>query len=80
TYYTPIEGYDGITLIECQLETRITHQIRVHMKSIKQPLVGDQTYNKSSTKQENLDIKIPNRQALHANKLSFIHPTTSNMD
>ncbi|APC91290.1 MULTISPECIES: RluA family pseudouridine synthase [Francisella] len=79
THYTPIEVYDGFTLIECQLETGRTHQIRVHMKSIKHPLVGDQTYNKSSTKLEKLAITGLTRQALHAHRLSFIHPTTTKM-
>ncbi len=76
THYKPIEVYDGFTLIECQLETGRTHQIRVHMKSIKHPLVGDQTYNKSSTKLDKIGIENINRQALHAYKLSFIHPTS----
>jgi 23S rRNA pseudouridine1911/1915/1917 synthase len=77
TNYKPIEVYDGFTLIECQLETGRTHQIRVHMKSIKHPLVGDQTYNKSSAKLAKLNIENIQRQALHAYKLSFIHPTTA---
>lgn len=79
THFKPIDIYDGFTLIECQLETGRTHQIRVHMKSIKHPLVGDQTYNKSSTKLEKLDIENFERQALHAYKLSFTHPTTGNL-
>jgi 23S rRNA pseudouridine1911/1915/1917 synthase len=76
TKYTPIEVYDGFTLVECKLETGRTHQIRVHMKSIKHPLVGDQTYNKSSVKLKKLGIEDLDRQALHAYKLSFIHPIT----
>ncbi|MED7788584.1 23S rRNA pseudouridine(1911/1915/1917) synthase RluD [Francisella sp. 19X1-34] len=76
TNYTPIEVYDGFTLVECKLETGRTHQIRVHMKSIKHPLVGDQTYNKSSVKLEKLGIQNIQRQALHAYKLSFTHPIT----
>ena len=76
TNYIPIEVYDGFTLVECKLETGRTHQIRVHMKSIKHPLVGDQTYNKSSVKLKKLGIENIQRQALHAHKLSFTHPTT----
>lgn len=76
THYRPIDIYDGFTLIECKLETGRTHQIRVHMKSINHPLVGDQTYNKSSTKLAQLDIDELERQALHAYKLSFTHPVT----
>ena len=74
TNYKPIEIYDGFTLVECKLETGRTHQIRVHMKSIKHPLVGDKTYNKSSTKSKKTNLPEINRQALHAYKLSFKHP------
>ncbi|GAB4225868.1 MAG: RluA family pseudouridine synthase [Francisella sp.] len=77
THYAPLEVYNGFTFLECQLETGRTHQIRVHMKSINHPLVGDQTYNKSSTKLEKLCITPLYRQALHAYKLSFIHPKTT---
>ncbi|AIT09035.1 pseudouridine synthase [Candidatus Francisella endociliophora] len=79
THYKPIDVYNGFTLIECQLETGRTHQIRVHMKSIKHPLVGDQTYNKSSVRLQKLDIDNPERQALHAYKLSFTHPITGRL-
>lgn len=76
TNYTPYEIYEGFTLIECQLETGRTHQIRVHMQSIKHPLVGDQTYNRPSEKLKELGIEDFPRQALHAYSLAFIHPTT----
>ncbi|MGQ4005971.1 23S rRNA pseudouridine(1911/1915/1917) synthase RluD [Francisellaceae bacterium CB300] len=76
TNYIPYENYEGFTLIECQLETGRTHQIRVHMQSINHPLVGDQTYNKPSTKLKELGIEDFPRQALHAYSLSFIHPKT----
>lgn len=77
TKYTPYEIYDGFTLLECQLETGRTHQIRVHMQSIKHPLVGDQTYNKSSNKLKELGIENFPRQALHAYSLTFTHPKTA---
>lgn len=76
TNYIPYEIYDGFTIIECQLETGRTHQIRVHMKHIKHPLVGDQTYNKPSLKLEELGIEQFPRQALHAYSLAFLHPKT----
>ncbi|KEI35471.1 ribosomal large, subunit pseudouridine synthase D [Francisella sp. W12-1067] len=76
TNYTPLEIYDGFTLVECKLETGRTHQIRVHMKSINHPLVGDQTYNKSSSKLKNTNLACFPRQALHAYSLSFTHPLT----
>ena len=73
---------DGfISLIECKLETGRTHQIRVHMESLKHSLVGDQIYNgskKTAPKDFNEDTRkfvaeFP-RQALHSYKISFIHP------
>ena len=76
TNYTPYASYEGFTLIECRLETGRTHQIRVHMKSIKHPIIGDQTYNKSSNRLELVDIESFPRQALHAYSLSFNHPVS----
>ena len=80
TNYFVLENYENHTLVECKLETGRTHQIRVHMKSINNPLVGDKTYNKGNknfsnlSKQLNQSINNFPRQALHAYKLSFIHP------
>ena len=63
------------SLIECRLETGRTHQIRVHMTSIKHPLVGDKTYG--NPPKGTLEIlKLFPRQALHAAELGFIHPRT----
>ena len=76
TNYIPYENYEGFTLVECQLETGRTHQIRVHMQSIKHPIVGDKTYNRPSTKLKELGIEDFPRQALHAYSLAFIHPKT----
>ena len=59
--------------IECQLETGRTHQIRVHMTSIKHPLVGDAVYG-SAPKGTPEILRIFPRQALHAGFLSFVHP------
>lgn len=63
------------SLVDCQLETGRTHQIRVHMTSIKHPLVGDQTYG-SAPKGTPDELRHFPRQALHAAELGFIHPTT----
>ncbi len=53
------------TFLECQIETGRTHQIRVHLKSIGYPVVGDKTYGKKNN---------DNQMMLHAYKLVFIHP------
>lgn len=70
-----------VSLVECSLQTGRTHQIRVHMESIKHSLVGDQIYNKSKKNppvdlNQNAKDFIANfkRQALHSYKISFIHP------
>jgi len=68
TYFKVIQRLNQMTLIELQLETGRTHQIRVHMKNIGHPLVGDGLYG-----QEHPMMK---RQALHAHILGFIHPLT----
>ena len=71
-----------ISLIECQLQTRRTHQIRVHMNFKGNPILGDKSYGKSKKKFKKIDPKIENqindfnRQALHAKNLGFLHPRT----
>jgi len=86
THYKVLERLGYVTLIECQLETGRTHQIRAHMKSIGHPLFNDATYGGdrivkgtvfSKYKQfiDNCFALLP-RQALHAKSLGFIHPTS----
>ena len=71
-----------ISLIECQLETGRTHQIRVHMSFTGNPILGDKSYGKSKKKFKKINPEIEerlnnfNRQALHAKSLGFIHPRT----
>ena len=59
---------DGLSLVQLQLETGRTHQIRIHMKYIGFPLVGDYLYNP--------DMEYITRQALHSYRLTFLHPIT----
>jgi 23S rRNA pseudouridine1911/1915/1917 synthase len=70
THYRVRERFAAHTLIECQLETGRTHQIRVHLSSIGHPLEGDPTYAGRGP-------RIFARQALHAWKLAFVHPSTN---
>jgi 23S rRNA pseudouridine1911/1915/1917 synthase len=70
THFQVMERFGDYTLLELKLETGRTHQIRVHMKFIGHPLVGDPMYGRSK------GIKMEG-QALHAAILGFIHPTTS---
>ncbi|MBC7744708.1 MAG: RluA family pseudouridine synthase [Flavobacterium sp.] len=84
THYKVLERFNYVTLIECQLETGRTHQIRAHMKHIGHPLFNDSTYggnkilkgtvfNKYRQFVENCFSILP-RQALHAKSLGFVHP------
>ena len=74
TRYRVIERFARATLVECELATGRTHQIRVHMAHIGHPLVGDATYGKAKSADPRLDA-FP-RQALHAWQLGLIHPKT----
>lgn len=57
------------SIVKCKLETGRTHQIRVHMKHLGHPLLGDTLYGTASN--------LINRHALHSNMISFIHPITN---
>jgi len=89
THYKVLQDLRYISLVECQLETGRTHQIRAHMKHLGHPLFNDAMYGGdqvlkgtvfSKYKQfvENCFAIIP-RQALHAKSLGFIHPATKKM-
>ncbi|MFS0574328.1 RluA family pseudouridine synthase [Sporosarcina sp. 179-K 3D1 HS] len=69
THFKVLERFGDYTLVECRLETGRTHQIRVHMKYIGYPLVGDPKYGPKKT----IDF---GGQVLHAGTLGFIHPST----
>ena len=68
THYHVVEESNGHSLISLKLETGRTHQIRIHMKHIGFPLVGDYLYNP--------DMEFIGRQALHSHKMRFRHPIT----
>jgi len=70
THFRVLERFPGYTFLEVKLQTGRTHQIRVHLAHIGHPVVGDPVYGKGKN---NLGLK---RQALHAAKLSFVHPVT----
>ena len=68
THYRVLDEKNGHSLVSLILETGRTHQIRIHMKYLGYPLIGDYLYNP--------DMALMHRQALHAWKLSFRHPIT----
>ncbi len=70
THYKVIKRFRDYTYIQCQLETGRTHQIRVHMSSIKHPLVGDLVYGPAKC-----PFKLQG-QTLHAKIIGIIHPRT----
>lgn len=78
THYSTLTPLDGAALVECRLETGRTHQVRVHMASIGHSLLGDASYGGVSRDHRKLLDQLDfRRQALHAARLGFIHPVTS---
>ena len=85
THYKVVERFSYVTLVECQLETGRTHQIRAHFKHIGHPLFNDERYGGNQilkgttfTKYKQFIqncFKVIPRQALHAKTLGFIHPS-----
>lgn len=77
THFTTEERLGDATRIECRLETGRTHQVRVHMASIGHALLGDPLYSRPpKPMRELLKAAGFQRQALHAQRLGFIHPVT----
>lgn len=80
THYRVRERFRAHTLVQCNLETGRTHQIRVHMAHIRHPLVGDTLYGgglrlpKAATPELTEVLRAFKRQALHAERLEFAHP------
>ncbi len=72
THYAVLKRFREYCLVEFELKTGRTHQIRVHCKYLNHPIVGDDVYNgKSKFKTDG--------QMLHAHKLSFVHPRTGKL-
>jgi pseudouridine synthase, RluA family len=86
THYSVLERFGYVTLVQCQLETGRTHQIRVHMKQIGHPLFNDERYGGNEVLRGTHFAKynqfvyncfaICPRQCLHARTLGFVHPST----
>jgi len=81
TLYRVKRGFDRFTLLDLELKTGRTHQIRVHLAWLKHPVVGDETYGagRDNTIQDarlRARVRSLNRQFLHAEKLGFTHPKT----
>jgi 23S rRNA pseudouridine1911/1915/1917 synthase len=73
THYKALEYFRAVTLLEIELETGRTHQIRVHFSALHHPLVGDLTYGADHTIADRLQM---NRPWLHARELTLTHPLT----
>jgi 23S rRNA pseudouridine1911/1915/1917 synthase len=76
TSFTVKERYKNATLVEVEIKTGRTHQIRVHMAHIGHPVLGDRMYGGGKSTQ--FGERIITRQMLHAETLSFLHPATGN--
>jgi 23S rRNA pseudouridine1911/1915/1917 synthase len=83
THYRVIDRFANHSHVKAILETGRTHQIRVHLSHIGYPLIGDSIYGgrvrfpKKASEELKVALKSFSRQALHAKKLSLIHPKTN---
>ena len=64
---------DQAALVRCRIHSGRTHQIRVHLKSVGHPLLGDKTYGWK----QNPRLPVPVRVMLHAERITFLHPVTA---
>jgi 23S rRNA pseudouridine1911/1915/1917 synthase len=76
THVRPVERLAAYTLVECQLETGRTHQIRIHMSEAGHPVCGDKIYFTSFQGPPRSDVSGAPRLALHAGVLGLEHPIT----
>lgn len=89
THYKLLKSYGYVSLIQCNLETGRTHQIRAHMKHLGHPLFSDEMYGgtkilrgqQTGTFKQFIEncFQLMPRQALHAKTLGFVHPFTKEM-
>lgn len=87
THYQVLQDFEYASLLEVRLETGRTHQIRVHLNHIHHPVIGDPDYHGRESQLKQLPVNLQRRgqhllnlmqrQALHAKKLSFIHPISN---
>lgn len=82
TRFRTLEAFSGSTLLDVEIKTGRTHQIRVHLTHIKHPVVGDETYagnrvaSVADTRERRL-LATLDHQFLHAARLGFVHPETN---
>ena len=83
TFWQVRERYGVATLLDVEIKTGRTHQIRVHLSDLRYPIIGDAVYGGAANRINNIanpalkaQIKAFSRQALHAAYLSFVHPLT----
>lgn len=72
THFTVEERFHQYSHLQCELKTGRTHQVRVHLKYMKHPIVGDKLYTRKKS-------KLTESQALFAKKLSIVHPDTKEL-
>lgn len=77
THFKVLQRLEGATLVEAQLETGRTHQIRAHFEYINHPIIGDPVYNQTTLTTPRQFKKLSNTQLLHARDISFIHPRSN---
>jgi 23S rRNA-/tRNA-specific pseudouridylate synthase len=81
TLYRVVERFDEFSLLDVEIKTGRTHQIRVHLAHIKHPVVADSTYgagraNSIKSSKLRAEARRLDRPFLHAARLGFAHPAT----